>query len=273
MQYTSPIYLKRSPYRLYRPYQFDVPQTTIPSNSTILYRTPNLDILSEVNRRSRRLERIVSYQKILTITQMLFSLLLIILELTKILLVWEHFNYWEQRFVLICEIFQPTLFATAAFITLYCVLRPTKSTSQIAIASLIATLIPLFMFPTQSPFVLNAIEAVRVSRSIERSSTVTDGLRSEISSLSNGLGNFEQLQRLAQLPFLTLSKNVGTEDWKSTSTFSSPAPSVSSSSSFYAIQQLLSLQYLLIAYAFFSFAYSILLVLMLISYVQLIQLQ
>ncbi|VBB34266.1 unnamed protein product [Acanthocheilonema viteae] len=232
----------RSPYRLYRPYQFDVPQTTIPSNSTILYRTPNLDILSEVNRRSRRLERIVSYQKILTITQ-------------------------------ICEIFQPTLFATAAFITLYCVLRPTKSTSQIAIASLIATLIPLFMFPTQSPFVLNAIEAVRVSRSIERSSTVTDGLRSEISSLSNGLGNFEQLQRLAQLPFLTLSKNVGTEDWKSTSTFSSPAPSVSSSSSFYAIQQLLSLQYLLIAYAFFSFAYSILLVLMLISYVQLIQLQ
>ncbi|VDO31224.1 unnamed protein product [Onchocerca flexuosa] len=59
----------RSPYRLYRPYQFEVPQATIPINSTALYRTPNLDILSEINRRSRRLERIVSYQKVLTITQ------------------------------------------------------------------------------------------------------------------------------------------------------------------------------------------------------------
>lgn len=55
----------------------------------------------------------------------------------------------------VCEMFQPTLFATAAFITLYCVLRPTKSTSQIAIASLVATLVPLFMFPTQSPFVIS----------------------------------------------------------------------------------------------------------------------
>uniref|UniRef100_A0A0R3RI67 G_PROTEIN_RECEP_F1_2 domain-containing protein n=1 Tax=Elaeophora elaphi TaxID=1147741 RepID=A0A0R3RI67_9BILA len=154
-KYGDTIQTYRSPYRLYRPYQFEVPQTTVPSNSTALYRTPNLDILSEINRRSRRLERIVSYQKILTITQMLFSLLLIILEMTKILLVWEHFNYWEQRFVLICEMFQPTLFATVAFITLYCVLRPTKSTSQIAIASLVATLIPLFMFPTQSPVVLS----------------------------------------------------------------------------------------------------------------------
>lgn len=65
----------RSPYRLYRPYQFEVPQqATIPSNSTALYRTPNLDILSEINRRSRRLERIVAYQKILTVTQV-FSFL------------------------------------------------------------------------------------------------------------------------------------------------------------------------------------------------------
>ncbi|EFO14778.1 hypothetical protein LOAG_13739, partial [Loa loa] len=60
----------RSPYRLYRPYQLDVQQTTIPSSSTTArHRTPNLDILSEINRRSRRLERIVSYQKILAITQ------------------------------------------------------------------------------------------------------------------------------------------------------------------------------------------------------------
>ncbi|OZC09421.1 hypothetical protein X798_03582 [Onchocerca flexuosa] len=242
MQYTSPIYLKRSPYRLYRPYQFEVPQATIPINSTALYRTPNLDILSEINRRSRRLERIVSYQKVLTITQ-------------------------------VCEIFQPMLFATASFITLYCVLRPTKSTSQIAIASLVAILIPLFMFPVQSPFVLNAIEAVSLNRLMDRPPTLSNGIQSEISLVSDGISNFERLQRLAQLPLLTLSKNVGPQDSKSISTISSAAPSASSSPSFYAIQQLFSLQYLLIAYAFFSFAYSVLLVLTLISYVQLIQLQ
>ncbi|VIO99514.1 Uncharacterized protein BM_BM1389 [Brugia malayi] len=69
MQYASPIYLKRSSYRLYRPYQFEIQRRTIPNNSAVLHRTPNLDILSEINRRSRRLERIVSYQKILTVTQ------------------------------------------------------------------------------------------------------------------------------------------------------------------------------------------------------------
>ncbi|VIP00360.1 Uncharacterized protein BM_BM8417 [Brugia malayi] len=113
MQYASPIYLKRSPYYLYRPYQLEIQRTTIPNNSAVLHRTPNLDILSEINRRSRRLERIVSYQKILTVTQ-------------------------------ICEMFQPILFATIAFITFYSVLRPTKSITQIAIASLVATLKPLF---------------------------------------------------------------------------------------------------------------------------------
>lgn len=69
--YDDTLQAYRSPYRLYRPYQFELPQTTIPSNSTAIYRTPNLDILSEINRRSRRLERIVSYQKILTVTQVL----------------------------------------------------------------------------------------------------------------------------------------------------------------------------------------------------------
>ncbi|MCP9256925.1 hypothetical protein DINM_000161 [Dirofilaria immitis] len=200
----------RSPYRLYRPYQFEVPHT-IPNCSTTLYRTPNLDILSEINRRSRRLECIVSYQKVLTITQMLFSLLLIILEFTKILLVWEHFNYWEQRFVLISEMIQPVLFATASFTTLYCVLRPTKNTSQIAIASLVATLVPLFMFPAHSPFVFNAIEAVSLNRLMNRPSTLSDGIKSEISSISDGTNNFEQLQRLTQLPILTLSKNIGAQ--------------------------------------------------------------
>ncbi|VDO48687.1 unnamed protein product [Onchocerca flexuosa] len=101
------------------------------------------------------------------------------------------------------------LFATASFITLYCVLRPTKSTSQIAIASLVAILIPLFMFPVQSPFVLNAIEAVSLNRLMDRPPTLSNGIQSEISLVSDGISNFERLQRLAQLPLLTLSKNVG----------------------------------------------------------------
>ncbi|VDN95382.1 unnamed protein product [Brugia pahangi] len=110
------LYTCRSPYHLYRPYQLEIQRTTIPNNSAVLHRTPNLDILSEINRRSRRLERIVSYQKILTVIQMLLSLHLIIMEMTKILLIREHFNNWEQKFVLICEMFQPILFATIAFI-------------------------------------------------------------------------------------------------------------------------------------------------------------
>ncbi|VIO97524.1 Uncharacterized protein BM_BM8474 [Brugia malayi] len=64
MQYASPIYLKRSPYRLYRPYQFEIQRTTIPNNSAVLHRTPNLDILSEINRRSRRLEPFCDQQKV-----------------------------------------------------------------------------------------------------------------------------------------------------------------------------------------------------------------
>ncbi|VDN94785.1 unnamed protein product [Brugia pahangi] len=132
---------------------------------------------------------------------------------------------------------------------------------------------------------------MRLNRLIDHRSTIlADEIQSEISSMSDGLGNFERLQQLAQLPIITLSKNVRAQDWKSIPTFSSAIPSPLSSSSslsslsslsatttattsFYSIQQLLSLQYLLIAYAFISFAYSILLVLMLISYVQLIQLQ
>uniref|UniRef100_A0A915Q4X3 Uncharacterized protein n=1 Tax=Setaria digitata TaxID=48799 RepID=A0A915Q4X3_9BILA len=197
----------RSPYRLYRPYQLEVPQTTLPGGSTALYHSPNLDILSEINRRSRRLERIVSYQKVLAITQMLFSLLLIILELTKILLLWEHFKFWEQKLVLICEIFQPMLFAAAAFIILYCVLRPTKCTSQIAIASLVATLVPLFMFPSQSPFVFNAVEAARLNRLMNRQPMPSDReIIPEISPLSDETGN---LERLSQIPIVTLSKNFG----------------------------------------------------------------
>ncbi|VDM98657.1 unnamed protein product [Thelazia callipaeda] len=138
MQCISPIYLKsschqwvmpsgcyRSPYRLYRPYQLEVPPpSALVNGSATLYRTPNLDVLSEINRRSRRLERIVFYQKILAITQ-------------------------------VCEICQPIFFVVASFVLLFCVLRPTKCTSQIAIASLVATIAPLLIFPTHSPFVIS----------------------------------------------------------------------------------------------------------------------
>lgn len=71
----------RSPYRLYRPYHCDFQQATIPSSPS-LYRAPNFDILSDFNRRSRRFERIASYQKVLSIIQV-FHLLLLMTFLVK----------------------------------------------------------------------------------------------------------------------------------------------------------------------------------------------
>uniref|UniRef100_A0A0M3IEB2 Movement protein n=1 Tax=Ascaris lumbricoides TaxID=6252 RepID=A0A0M3IEB2_ASCLU len=91
---------RRSPYRLYRPYQLEIPESTFATNPTLLYRNPSFDILSEVNKRARRLERTVSYQKVLSIIQILLSLLLLVLETTKILLIWEYTFYWDQKFQL-----------------------------------------------------------------------------------------------------------------------------------------------------------------------------
>ncbi|VDD97652.1 unnamed protein product [Enterobius vermicularis] len=58
-----------SPYRLYRPYQIECPEATFQNNSNLLYRNANLDVLVEVNKRARSLERAVSYQKVLATIQ------------------------------------------------------------------------------------------------------------------------------------------------------------------------------------------------------------
>ncbi|VDK72837.1 unnamed protein product [Anisakis simplex] len=63
----------RSPYRLYRPYQLEIPESTFATNPALFYRNPNFDILSEVNKRARRLERAVSYQKVLAIIQVMID--------------------------------------------------------------------------------------------------------------------------------------------------------------------------------------------------------
>uniref|UniRef100_A0A915CGZ9 Uncharacterized protein n=1 Tax=Parascaris univalens TaxID=6257 RepID=A0A915CGZ9_PARUN len=107
MQYTSPPHIKRSPYRLYRPYQVEIPESTFATNPTLFYRNASFDILSEVNKRARRLERTVSYQKVLSIIQILLSLLLLVLETTKILLIWEYTFYWDQKFQLVSWTFEP----------------------------------------------------------------------------------------------------------------------------------------------------------------------
>ncbi|VDM40245.1 unnamed protein product [Toxocara canis] len=144
MKSKSVTFFCRSPYRLYRPYQLEIPESTFATNPTLLYRNPNFDILSEVNKRARRLERAVSYQKVLAIIQ-----------------IWE--------------VAQPLFFVTVGFISLCCVLRPSKGSSQLAIASIIASIAPLFMFPTQSPFVsiaipfTDAIGAVQLGRMMDRS--------------------------------------------------------------------------------------------------------
>ncbi|VDK85935.1 unnamed protein product [Litomosoides sigmodontis] len=59
-------------------------------------------------------------------------------------------------------------------------------------------------------FLVDAIEAVRVSRLIDRRpSSPIDEVKLDISAVSDDFGNFQQLQQLAQLPVFTLSKNAG----------------------------------------------------------------
>ncbi|KHN76818.1 hypothetical protein Tcan_11238 [Toxocara canis] len=251
MQYTSTPHIKRSPYRLYRPYQLEIPESTFATNPTLLYRNPNFDILSEVNKRARRLERAVSYQKVLAIIQVLLSLLLLVLETTKILLIWEYILHWDQKFQLIWEVAQPLFFVTVGFISLCCVLRPSKGSSQLAIASIIASIAPLFMFPTQSPFVSNAIGAVQLGRMMDRS--VWKDMTSAMIENEPSNRALRILQGHALLSFYN--------------------PYLKQDDTLLSLDHLLSLQYLLIAYSFFAFIYSILLIFSLASYFQLIQLQ
>uniref|UniRef100_A0A915CH15 Uncharacterized protein n=1 Tax=Parascaris univalens TaxID=6257 RepID=A0A915CH15_PARUN len=251
MQYTSPPHIKRSPYRLYRPYQVEIPESTFATNPTLFYRNASFDILSEVNKRARRLERTVSYQKVLSIIQILLSLLLLVLETTKILLIWEYTFYWDQKFQLIWEISQPIFFVIVGFISLYCVLKSSKGSSQLAIATIIAAITPLFMFPIQSPFVSNAAAAVQLGRVMDRS--LSNDMTSAMVDIEPSSRTLRILQGHAILSF----NNAYTKQ---------DGPLLS-------LEHLLSLQYLLIAYAFFAFIYSVLLVFSLLSYFQLIQLQ
>ncbi|TKR86746.1 hypothetical protein L596_011271 [Steinernema carpocapsae] len=120
--------------------------------------------LHEANLRAQIQENFIFFAKLFGFTLSVIGVILVLLDVTKIILLWRFLLHFEHRLGQIVHVFysfSALLFGLSFF---YSLVETTRTVLQIVTFSIVVVLLTTLLFPSDSSFMKNISHAVQLSR-------------------------------------------------------------------------------------------------------------
>ncbi|CAJ0939138.1 unnamed protein product, partial [Mesorhabditis belari] len=199
-----------------------------------------------------KIERALYVLRFLSFAQIFTGGVLLVTDISKIVLIWNYLSLSDVKLEYVSQLMYPVFVIVLGFVSLSAVVSPSASLTKFLLVLVVVSVVPTVVLPRYSVFITAAIEAMALARAAEQSFYMI-----QPRDLSQGMIQSEAANKLMRM----LSSH--NERWPlGIKDLSQLSPDYT-----------LTVQYLLVTYAMFSFVHLLFMIVTLVFLLRLLRYQ